>query len=149
MSARSSLRRVLRDRSGRLYELNILVAFFILGTLIAIGQKSILKGFGFAMLWMFGLIAAAMLLLLLSEAACRIREIEGVKRFLANRFGRLMKPAFLGLLAAVAGAVVAGFASIFLAPLLSGTPDGQLTAMRALTAAGGTLAGVFVFVSTR
>lgn len=144
-----SLGRILRDRSGRLYELNILVAFLILGTLISVGHKSILKGFGIAALWLFGLFAAIMALYLLSEGVERARDIESVKLFLATRAGRLMKPAAQGFAAAIAGAAVAGFVSMFAAPTLSGTPEGQLMAMRVMTAAGGLFAGALAFVAAK
>lgn len=139
------LRRVFRDRSGRLYELNILVAFVVVAALIAIGQRSLLKGLGIATLWLLGFFAAVMLLYLLSEAAERVRELECVKRLLASRVGRFLKPMGIGLLSATAGAAAAGFLSIFLAPKLSGSPDGQLLSMRVLTAAGGVIAGVLAF----
>lgn len=135
------LRRVLRDRSGRLVEIQILAAFLILGALISFGQRSILKGYGIATLWLLGLFLFILGAMFLQEGWERLLERERVKAFLASPTGRGLRAALIGLAAGVAAGAVAAFASIFLAPALAKTPSGQLLAMRALTGGAACAAG--------
>lgn len=141
--------KLLRDRSGRLYELNILFAFLVLAALIGAAHRSALKGLAYAALWLLGLFAVIMLFMVLENGADALREDPRVKRLLATPAGRLLKPAAWGAFGAALGAATAAFASIFLAPALADSPEGRLLAMRALTAAGGLLAGALGFTAAR
>lgn len=129
-----------RGEAGRMIELQIVFFFALLGVAISIAKHSVLKGFGLAALYLVGFFAGLLILGLALEKAAAVASHP--------RLAVLRAPA-AGLAAAVAGAALGGFVAIFLAPALASTPEGQLTAMRALAGVPGLLCGVWAFVATR
>lgn len=136
---------LLRDRRGRLLEIPILIAFVCLSLAIGVGQRSWWKGPVYAAL---GFVAVFGALIALAAVTEKLDSVPAVRRFLDSWF-----VGFLGAMAAYAvgfigGGALWGFVAMFAAPRLSGTPEGQLLAMRAIAAAGALL-GVFVVFRAR
>jgi hypothetical protein len=139
------LKRLLRDRSGRLYEIPLIIAFLFIGLAVGVAQRSLLKGFGTAALVLGGLLGGLFLLVLLSEQLDRFAAFAPVRRFLDSPAFARLKLVALCLANAVAFAAGGAFLSIFLAPRLSSTPEGQLLAMRSMAGAAALLGAALAF----
>lgn len=143
-----SLRRLLRDERGTLYEIPLLIVFVLMGLALVPVWHSWWKGFLVSGLSLFGVLFALGGLGLLLEKASDAAESAPVKRVLESAPVRLLGAAAIYLVVGAVFAVMAAFASIFVAPHLSTEASGQLLAMRALTAAGG-LAGFGLVYAVR
>lgn len=135
-----SLKRILRDERGTLYEIPLLLVFVLMGLALVPVWHSWWRGFLVSGLSLIGILIAAGGLGLLLERASDMAALAPVRRVLDSAPARLLWAAAIYLMSGAVCAVMAAFVSIFVAPHLSADAAGQLLAMRALTAAGG-LAG--------
>jgi hypothetical protein len=138
----------MRNERGTLIELNILIAVLILGALLGLGMRSWWKGFVYAALGLFGVLAVLVALGLLLGWLDRQMDLGPVRKVLDSAPVRWLRAAFAYLAGGVAFGAPAAFAAIFVAPHLSAAPQGQLLAMQAITAAG-VLAGFALVFSVR
>jgi hypothetical protein len=147
-TALTNLKRTLRDERGTLIELQLLIVFVLLALALIPAYHSVWKAFGFAGLYFGGGLAALVGLGMLLEKLSDVAALQPVRRVLESGPVALLAAAACYLMGGVGFAVIAGFASIFIAPRLSSSPHEQLQAMRAITALGA-LAGFWIVYAAR
>lgn len=144
----ANLKRALRDERGTLIELQLLIAFLVLGLALIPAYHSVWKAYGFAGLYFGGGLAALFVISMILEKASDVAALQPVRRVLESGPVALLAAAACYLMGGVGFAVVAGFASIFIAPRLSSSPHEQLQAMRAIVVLGA-LAGFWIVYAAR
>ena len=147
-STRANLKRTPRNERGTLIELQLLIAFVVLGVALIPAYHSVWKAFGFAGLYFGGGLAALVGLGMLLDKLSDVAALQPVRRVLESGPVALLAAAASYLMGGVGFAVIAGFASIFIAPRLSSSPHEQLQAMRAITAMGA-LTGFWIVYAAR
>lgn len=144
-----SLKRLLRDERGTLYEIPLLIVFVLLGLALVPAWHSWWKAFLGSGLMIVGVLGALVGLGLAADKASDLAELGPVRRALDSRPARALGALLAYAAGGVLCAVPAAFVSLFVAPHLSSTAAGQLLAMRAFTAAGGVAGLAVVFAARR
>ncbi len=142
------LRRLLKDERGTLIEFPLLLAFVLIAVALIPAYHSVWKAFGFAALYFGGGLAALLGVGILTGKFSDLAELDSVRRVLESGPVRMLGAALWYVFGGAVCAISAAFASIFIAPLLASSPEGQLKVMRALAAAGA-LAGFFIVYAAR
>lgn len=135
-----------RDRSGRLLEIPILIAFACVSVAVGLGERSWWKGPVYAAL---GFAAVFGAFVAVAAAAERLESFPLLKRFGESRLFELILAGIAYLVGIAGGGALGAFASIFAAARLADSPSGQLQAMRAVTLGGALLGAAVVFQSRR
>lgn len=138
--------KLIRDRSGRLLEIPVLIAFACVSLAIGFGERSWWKGPVYAAIGFVAVFGAFVVALAVME---RLEAFPLVKRLQGSRFVEILLAVFAYLVGAAGGAALGAFVSIFAALRLADSPAGQLLAVRAVTVAGACLGAAAVFAARR
>lgn len=132
------MRKLLRDQSGRLYEIPLLIMVLFLSVTIGLAKRSALKGLAYGFGSVFGLLLFLFVIAMISEGVSGLMEKESVKRVTGSKAFQAAWTIFVCLCGAAALAAFCAFVGIFLSGMAS-TPTGQLRIMQGLAGGGGLL----------
>ena len=134
---------IARDERGTLYEIPVMIAFVGVALAIGIGERSWWKGPVYAALGMAVLFGAVVACVAVTE---KLEEIPLLSKLLGSRVWDRAGALFGYALGVLGCGALAAFVSIFAAPMLSDTTQGQLALMRGMALAG---AACGAFITSR
>lgn len=124
---------VARDERGTLYEIPLIIAFLGVALAVGIGERSWWKGPVYAALGLAALLGAVVACVAVLE---KLEDVPVLKKIMDWRLWEWAGALFGYAMGAAGGGALAGFVSMFAAPMLSDTPPGQLALMRGMVLAG-------------